>query len=357
MVHRPHALGCAMFRPIFFGSSRLASLALAALLVPALIGLALATGAARAEAEERGFLFAEGLTFVFQEQDRVLAERLWPLMIGDRREIMARLQLQPPGALRVVLAPTQEAFRQAVGGALPDALGIYNPGTRTVVLRSPRSNPGGQWDLRGVARHELAHGILDLAIEGPIPRWLNEGLAILMADELSFLDDSQLTLLAFRERLIPLTLLMATFPDTEHAMDQAYAEAASFARFLLRRDGMEGLRRLLAHMAAGEEMNRAFALTYGEPLAALEQAWQEQLSGRFSWFALVTPISVLGAVGAPLAVAGWLRRRIQARRRLREWEAEGEPEPEPGTPLPSRPSAGERKRGPRLWRRPAPPSS
>jgi hypothetical protein len=322
--------------------------------VLAFVGLALAAAGSPGRAADRQFLFAEGLTFVFDEQDRALAERLWPLMIADRRDIMERLGLHPEGALRVVLAPTREAFEQALGGFTPEALGVYFPASRTVVLRSPRTLPGGQWDLRGVTRHELAHGILDLAIGQPIPRWLNEGLAILFADELSFLDDSRLTLLAWRDQLIPLALLMGSFPSAEHALDTAYTQAASFARYLLRRDGLEGIRRLLAHMAQGEEPAGAFAMAYGEPLSALERAWQQRLSERFSWFALVTPLSVLGAVGAPLVIVGYLRRRIEARRRLRDWEDEGEPPT--GLPVPSRPSAAP-QRGVKSWRRPAPPSS
>lgn len=289
----------------------------------AALALAIALLAAQSlPAQERGFLFDEGLTFSFDARDETLARQLWPRLIADRRAIMAQLRLFPEGALRVVLAPTQAAFQEATGGVLAEALGVYIPRTRTIVLRSPRTRAGGEWDVRGVARHELAHGILDLAVQQPIPRWLNEGLAILVSGELSFLDDSNLAWLAFRERLIPLPLLMATFPEGEQALGTAYAQAASFARFLLRRDGMTGLRRLLEEMAAGQDTPRAFTLTYGQSLASLEAAWQAELSGNFSWTALVTPITVLGGIGAPLAVIAFLRRRLESRRRMKAWPDE-----------------------------------
>jgi hypothetical protein len=283
-------------------------------------------GVARLDAaeENRRTLFGEGLTFLYDPRDEALAERLWPVMARDRLEVMDRLGLYPEGALRVLLATSREEFAEALGGAMPDALGLYFPATRTVVLRSPRTLTGGDWDPRGVMRHELAHGVLDLALDRPIPRWLNEGLAILISGEASFLDESNLAYLAFREKLLPLRLLMDGFPDG-HGLDLAYLEAASFARFLVRRAGTDGIRQMLVYLASGQGLDRSFALTYGEPLERLEAMWRDDLSGRFSWWAMVTPLSVLGGLGGPLVVAGYLRRKLQARRRLREWEAEGEP--------------------------------
>jgi hypothetical protein len=279
---------------------------------------------------------------------------------------MERLALHPGGTLRVLLAPSREEFAEALGGAMPDALGLYFPATRTVVLRSPRTLTGGNWDPRGVMRHELAHGVLDLAIDQPIPRWLNEGLAILISGEASFLDESQLSYLAFRERLIPLHLLIDDFPPG-HGLDVAYLQAASFARFLVRRAGMEGIRQLVDYLAHGAEPSRAFALAYGEPLERLESMWRDELSGRFSWWVMITPLSALGGLGAPLVIAGYLRRKLQARRRMLEWEAEsgadaasaqpdeGSPEP-PRTPL--RPSAADGQgRSWRPVRRPSHPES
>jgi hypothetical protein len=346
-----------------FGSfaDRMACAPRAVLAAAVALGAVLLCGPVHAgEGEIRRFLFGEGLTLVYDSRDQALAERLWPVLVQDRTEVMARLNLYPEGTLRVVLAPTADAFAEALGGFMPDALGLYFPATRTVVLRSPRTLAGNEkWDPRGVMRHELAHGILDLAIDQPIPRWLNEGLAILISDELNFLDESRLAFLAFRERLVPLRLLIERFPPG-HGLELAYLEAASFVRFLLRRAGTAGIQSLVAGLAAGQSLDRAIALSYGESLERLEEHWREELSGRFSWWALVTPITLFGGLGAPLVVAAYVRRRLQARRRMREWEAEGEvseplaAEASPGSapPVPLRPSLLGDHRRPWRWRRP-----
>lgn len=264
-----------------------------------------------------------GLRFQYAPEDQTLADQLWPVMRSDRERVMDRLRMFPPETLRVVLAPTLARFNALLGGTQPEGtLGAYLLGRGIIVLRSPRTAPGGGWDLRDVLRHELAHGIIDLAIHEPIPLWLNEGLAILVSGELDYLDEAQLTGLAVLGRLIPLPDLIARFPRSSGARTLAYAQAASFVRFLLRQDGMEGLQRLLHAMAGGASPRVAFLHTYGQPLSELEQRWQHGLSQRFSTFTLITTSSLLGGLAIPLLLLAVLQRWWQRRQAYRKWEQE-----------------------------------
>lgn len=294
----------------------------AALLLAAAMGAVAVPGHPAAAAEWR-VREGPGLRLDYAAQDEALAARLWPAMQADRTAVMERLRMFPPDTLRVVLAPTRAAFRDRLGGApAPGTLGVYLLGRGTIVLRSPRTDPAGTWDLRGVLRHELAHGIIDVAVAQPIPLWLHEGLAILVSNELSYLDEAQLTAVAAVERLIPLPVLMQRFPRAHGARTLAYSQAASFVRFLLRERGMAGLQRLLDELAAGLHPGDAFLATYGEPLAGLEQRWQDELAGRFSYLTLITSSTLLGGIGGPLVIIAVVRRWLQRRRAYRQWEAE-----------------------------------
>lgn len=296
---------------------------LAALLPAVLLLAALAAGPALGAETVWHSLKAPGVVLRYTEPDRVLVKRLWPALLHDRQALMERLRLFPQQQLTVVLAPTLAAFRHALpAGADPGALGMYVPSEHTIFLRAPRTEPGGQWDVRGVLRHELAHGLIDLAIDQPVPIWLHEGLAVLMSDELSFLDESELTLRAVAGRLIPLATLVYRFPRAAVPRTLAYSEAASFVRFLLGRDGMHGLQQLLGALARGDTVDGAFREAYGASLHALEQDWSQGLASRFSWATLVTTTAVLGGLGVPLLLAGALRRRWQRYRKYREWERE-----------------------------------
>ncbi len=286
---------------------------------------------------------APGLRFEYAPQDAALAARLWPRMEADRTTVMERLRMFPPAELRVVLAPTVAAWRALLGGEMPaGTLGVYLLGQKIIVLRSPRTAPGGDWDLRSVLRHEMAHGVIDMAIAQPVPLWLHEGLAILVSDELDYLDEAELSTLAVLGRLIPLPDLFDHFPPGHGARTLAYAQAASFVRFLLREGDMATVQNLLGALAQGVPVAEAFQRTYGQPLAALEQRWQQELAGRFSIWTLISTTTLLGGLGIPLLLLGAARRRLQRRRAYRQWELEerlqaavrGEPPPAARQPTP-----------------------
>jgi hypothetical protein len=312
---------------------------------------------------------APGLRLEYAAEDRAVAERLWPALEADRLAVMEALRLFPPEPVRVVLAPTLDAFHAQLGGSVPaGTLGVYLLGRGTIVLRSPRTEPSANWDLRGVLRHELAHAIIDLAISQPVPIWLHEGLAILVSNELSYLDEAQLTTVAVLGRLIPLPVLFESFPGTHGARTLAYTQAASFVRFLLREGGMGAVQRLLEAMARGVALDDAFLRVYSEPLAGLEARWQGELAERFSLLTLVTTSSVLGGLGLPLVLAAALRRYLQRRRAYRAWEQEerlraavrGAPDTPAGSPgAPSAPPGAEGEGRPASrrvipWRPPRP---
>ncbi len=304
-------------------SALLSALLPALLLALLLLSTPGGRGAAAVHDAQWEALQAPGLRFEYTAVDRVLAERLWPLMQADHEVVRERLRLFPEPPLRIVLAPTLEAFHALLGGApAAGTLGVYLLGRATIVLRSPRTDLGGNWDLRPVLRHELAHGVIDLGIAQPVPLWLHEGLAILVAEELGFLDEAQLTTAAMLERLIPLPVLMARFPAGHGARSLAYQQAASFVRYLLRERGMAGLQALLTALEAGVGVRDAFLATYGAPLPTLEQRWQAALAGRFSYLGLISTTTLLGGLGLPLVLLAVLRRWWQRRAKFREWEHE-----------------------------------
>ncbi len=115
---------------------------------------------------------------------------------------------------------------------------------------------------------------------------------------------------------------MHSFPTQHGRRSLAYAQAASFVRFLHARGGMGGLQRLLEIIKDGMSPDAAFVFAYGEQLAALERQWVESLAGRFSYLSLITSTTLFAGVGAPLVVAAALRRWWQKRRKLKEWREE-----------------------------------
>ena len=264
-----------------------------------------------------------GIQLEYTPRDRILAGLLEPALMEDRKKVMERLRMFPQETLRVIVAPTLEVF-EGLTGAVPGqgTLGVYLLGRGVIVVRAPRTDLGGGWDPRGVLRHELAHAVIDLSIGQHVPLWLHEGLAMLVAGELDYLDETRLTLAAVAGQLIPLEVLMHRFPRGHQGRALAYAQAASFVRFLTRREGMGGIQRLLDMMGKGTPPAAAFYSAYALRLTEMEGEWQKELSGRFSYWSLITSSTLLGGLGIPLVLLGVLRRWLQKRRKFRQWEAE-----------------------------------
>lgn len=125
--------------------------------------------------------------------------------------------------------------------------------------------------------HEIAHTVLASHFRRAIPRWADEGVALMAEDELDrrrvrAMADS---ILESDDRLALHTFLeIDEYPADRRRMRVLYAQSASFTEFLV----MAGKRRFLDFVAAGIDDGWVAAAesTYGfSSLAEVEQCWHE----------------------------------------------------------------------------------
>jgi hypothetical protein len=192
-----------------------------------------------------------------------------------------------------------------------------------LVLLSLRHRSGGPvTDLALVFEHELSHLALRKAVgQAELPRWFSEGIAIQQSEESSLGRSGVLWWAAFGDELLPLDEI-ERYPEDPGAVSLAYAEAADFVGFLLRRGDWVDLRVLLRKVADGESFERAFEFAYSSDVAALEAAWHEGLVGSSGWVALITGSGALWGVITALFIFAYSAVKKRRRRRLAEMEAE-----------------------------------
>lgn len=133
--------------------------------------------------------------------------------------------------------------------------------------------------------HELMHVLLFQEF-GPayskLPVWLNEGLASLA--ELYPNPDYHVLLDGAYQKgsLLPLASLCQNFPK-DSAAHLAYAQSASFTRYLYNQYGTPGLQELLAQYAAGLDCERGPERALGSGLSRLENQWRRDTFAENLW--------------------------------------------------------------------------
>ena len=166
--------------------------------------------------------------------------------------------------------------------------------------------------------HELMHIMLYQTAGkayANLPTWLSEGLASLA--ELYPNPDYQILLNNAQERdsLLPMASLCKTFPmDASNAL-LAYAQSASFTRFLESTYGVDGLKNLTSAYAGGMDCERGATSVFGQSLSQIERQWRQSV---FSENPVASGLEKLGpwlllmaaALAAPLGlIIALLRRR------------------------------------------------
>lgn len=250
---------------------------------------------------------------------RDLAEDL----ADDWRRIEAILGLSDPRPVEIRIAYGREEFQalQPAGARPPGwAAGVAFSGLGILVVDAQASGRAGS--VRNVVLHEFAHVALGRLVQGPVPRWFNEGFALHVASEWDRSRAAVVARATLARALIPLSELDEDWPHSPTDVNLAYAQSASMVGHLIAVERGEPFRRLIAGLAEGRAFPEALTQAYGKPLVVLEEEWRRSLKLRYGWLAVLMDTELLWASAAlVLLVAAWRKKRSR-RRRLEEMEAE-----------------------------------
>jgi hypothetical protein len=245
------------------------------------------------------------------EADRVrqdLADRLGQPVLKTVRVDIART----PGEMET-LAPAGAPYPAYAEGVAYSEIGLV------LLTLNPRY-ANANYDVRQVFRHELAHvALYDAVGERDVPRWFNEGFAVLASGETSFDRMWELYTATLADRLIPLADVERSFPSDESKASVAYAEAVDVVRFLVRREEAHRFRALVQSLRDGHDLNAATRQAYAVDLVTLEHEWREDVAKRYTFWPILFSGTAVWALVLGLFVVGWRKRRKRARATLERW--------------------------------------
>jgi hypothetical protein len=226
----------------------------------------------------------------------------------------------PP--VRVILAPEGSDLATAVP---PWVSGYADPAAGVVVLLPARAPSYPDSSLEDLLRHEVAHVLVGRAAAGrPLPRWFQEGLAMIAGLSWGLEERSRMTLALFADRSISMAELDRRFSGDEGAVQRAYTVAGAFVRDLVQRHGPAAVGGILSGVAAGLPFEEAFRRATGESLGQAEESFWERQTFWYRWVPLLTSSVTLWLLVTLLALWAMGKRRARDAAQRRLWDEEEE---------------------------------
>jgi hypothetical protein len=244
----------------------------------------------------------------------------------DARAVAGQLGVTTIPDLDVRLVGDVEAMRRLAPREIPPpayAVGVAYPMVRLVLVSATAPVTREAAKTAQVLRHELSHLLFaEASGHRPLPRWLTEGIAVHQSDENTFERFQELATGSWSQRLLPLARLDEGFSDGPSGVSLAYAQAADFTGYLLRKEGAPRFAVMLGHVREGAALDDAARETWGSDLARLEEDWRRDLGERMAFAPLWAGTGLLSLAGAAFVVVALVKRWRRNRTVLARWERE-----------------------------------
>ncbi|HET7704106.1 MAG TPA: peptidase MA family metallohydrolase [Candidatus Limnocylindrales bacterium] len=219
----------------------------------------------------------------WQEGSRAFGERALKIGSDAVAETAALLGVTETEPIDFFIYGDEATFRGALGPATRENVGGQaHPSIRTLFALITPGEIDASW-VESVVPHELTHLVFATAVDNPYhdpPHWLNEGLAVYLADGYDADNRAQVRAAARAGSIIPLDGLAGAFPTTRDRFFLAYAESVSAVDRIVRVNGREALIKLIRSYADGVSDDDAFRAALGQDVAGFEADWLAELGAR-----------------------------------------------------------------------------
>ncbi|HWQ83666.1 MAG TPA: peptidase MA family metallohydrolase [Anaerolineales bacterium] len=198
------------------------------------------------------------------------------------KKINSLLPIQTPEHIDIYIYPNASTLQEVLILSGQDWIAGHADPDLGVILAAIPSRPEQSLVMDQIIPHEMMHILVyETVREGydNLPTWLVEGLASLA--ELYPNPDYQILLNNALERdtLLKMEDLCAPFPRDASSALLAYAQSASFTRFLHQQFGASRMDDLMQGYTDGLECSRGVEITLGTNLKQLERQWREDVLG------------------------------------------------------------------------------
>ncbi len=259
----------------------------------------------------------------YYEGDTGFAQSILDVANQGLEKIQTLLPLSTPSEIDIYVYANALDMRDSLQLATRNWVGAHADPDLGVMVVSLPIGPEQRLEMERQIPHELLHIMLYQQIGEHyinLPMWLIEGLASISElypnpDYLVLLSGAQK-----RESLLSIASLCNTFPRDASGAYLAYAEAASFTRYLYRQFGTTGLDALVATYGSGVSCERGVEIALNASLNQLERQWRRDTFGENPWSTAAPNLApwlvILGlALGVPITISIYNARRKPVEKR------------------------------------------
>jgi len=256
--------------------------------------------------------------------DRATAMRLARHAAEAIPRLAAGLEVPVGPRMHIVVAHTQSQFQDLQPGRMPDwADGSAWSNYGWIFLKSPDIRDGMASPLETVLDHEIVHILLGRAFHPhKVPRWLQEGMAQLLAREFTAEKTKVLARGTLGKNLISLHQLSRGFPKNPARAHLAYAQSADLVAYIQNEYGPKALPTLVREMAQGEKFPMALRIATGRTIQEVDTAWRARLTDTGFSISPIFSEGIWWGLGALLVPLAFLTVRRRNKVRMEKWRRE-----------------------------------
>lgn len=224
--------------------------------------------------------------------------------------------------IRIVLAPDKKSFLQLVGNWAENSAAVAIHGQQSIVVNLDALRTGPAQSLSAIMVHEFAHIYLGIRCLRPLPRWLNEGIAMNIAGEWDIEDSAAIITARLFGRLMTLRELERDFPVQADLQQLAYRESYSVVAFLARQTQTNSISGVVSEITGergASQIGMYWDAIYRE---SVEARWRRSLRSVSNWALLAFSSGVVWGFVVLLAFVAWFIRKRRSRVLRAEWDEE-----------------------------------
>ncbi|MDG5816006.1 peptidase MA family metallohydrolase [Chitinispirillales bacterium ANBcel5] len=202
---------------------------------------------------------------------------------------------------------------------LPEWGGGGAIGTDSIIIPVNRS-PIMNMDFMQLTSHELVHIIVNRGFGRTyIPRWLHEGLAMVLSGEMPFEGQRLLSAAAWRGGLLSLDTIEYVNRFDASAAQLAYAQSHAAVLYLIEQYGIGGIEELLSAAYTRRGFPAALKTVYGLETLQYEAIVHDFINSRYR-VTFLSDERLLWSLIVLLAITAIVVTRVRNRKKLREME-------------------------------------